>query len=142
MKKLTFLILVISLIIPLVLITACQQSVEPGENGFPTIGEIRESIYQSGYTPQVKDFLITLTQEKKNWIKAVNEIYLEHPNLKIKESADDYVKLQQLIFEKIPYKEMEAIEKANGKVGEFTLNFPIDYYLLLQKKIPHPNNGH
>ncbi len=134
MKKLFFIFLGILL---LGLITnSCRQSVEPGENGFPTMEEIKQSIYKKGYTPRVKEFLVSLAQEKKSWIKAINEIYLEHPDLKVKNSADDLIKLENLFFEKVPHREAEEVERNNGGPGEFVLNLPVDYYLLLQERMP------
>jgi hypothetical protein len=134
MKKLFFIFLGILLLG--LMINACRQSVEPGENGFPTMEEIKQSIYKKGYTPRVKGFLVSLAQEKKSWIKAINEIYLEHPDLKVKNSADDLIKLENLFFEKVPHREAEEVKRNNGGPGEFVLNLPVDYYLLLQERMP------
>lgn len=140
MKKLSFLTLIISLIVPL----TCQQSVEPGEKGFPTSSEIKNFIWQSAYSSSVKAFMINLIDKKPDWIKKINEIYLKNPDLDLLNKEDAFWKV---INKKISIQE---IEETTNKINENNIDrigagaataLIYEYYKFLQT-YKHTKNGH
>lgn len=145
MKKVTFLTLVISLIIPLVLITACQQSVEPGENGFPELQEIETLMLQKKHWQKNATMLHEMIYEKQEWIKGINRLYLDYPNLPIAKDAGAYGAFRRLLPKYIP--DLQAVingEKKPILKKGFTIFdawFLSDYYMFLRRIKPSEKNG-
>lgn len=131
MKKLSLLTLIVGLIMPLVLMTGCQQSVEPGKNDFPTLKEVKTLMQQNqNLHRSTAEILAKMTYEKKDWIKAVNKAYLEKSDLNaysIKGRAD----LFKRVYKYAPPELQQKLD--SGLINIYEMRFLTEYYSLLKK---------
>lgn len=116
MKKLFFILLGVLLLG--IVANSCRQSVEPGENGFPTMEEIQEYFaHQAPYAPQVRKFMVTIIKNHPEWIETINKIYItQHGKLDL-DTPEGYHLFWKLLFKEIPEKEIEQVTtEAENKI--------------------------
>ncbi len=140
MKKTNWLILIIISLIMGLALASCQQSVEPGKNGFPTKKEIKEVVWKKKYTWPVKRFMFKIIDQKPEWIATINKIYLEHPNLNT-DNPQDYQRFIQLLKENFSIRRVkEEAKKLDENIDSgFTFSLFLLYYDYLYKAKPIKN---